>query len=153
MPYTGSKAQTGQQTTISVSAVVSPPTYTLIGEALSCTFSDKNMFDDTTNLESVAKEFLATLKDPGKLNVDLNRVSNDAGQTILSNSYYAAPPTRLPYLVTMPINTAAGQTTTGDTYSFLAYVETFAPDVKVDKKITTKFALQITGAITFVEGS
>ena len=53
----------------------------------------------------------------------------------------------------LPINFAAGQTATGDTYGFLAYVETLQPDFKTDKKIVSKFDLQITGAVSFVPGS
>lgn len=152
MSYTASKSQTGQGTIIQVNATgTSPPTWVVIGEPLSCTFSDKNMFDDSTNLQSVAKEFLATLKDPGKLSVDLNRVSSDAGQLALETSYNAQ--SRLSYQVVLPINTVAGQTTQGDTYTFLAYVEHLTPDIKTDKKVVSKFELQITGPITFAIGS
>lgn len=154
MPYTASKAQTGQGTLISVNqGNASPPTWVVIGEPLGAAFNDKNMFDDSTNLQSVAKEFLATLPDPGVLSVDLNRVGNDAGQLILRADYAANPPTRSGYKVVLPVNTAAGQTVTGDTYSFLGFVESLSPDVKTDKKIQSKFSIRITGPITFVAGS
>lgn len=154
MSYTASKSQTGQGTTISINPnAASPPTWTVIGECLSVQFSDKNTFDDATNLQSVAKEFLATLQDPGKLTVDVNRVGNDAGQVLVHTDYVATPPGRSQYKVALPINTAAGQSTAGDTYVFLAFVESLSPDVKVDKKIMSKFSLQVTGAITFTAGS
>lgn len=154
MPYTSSKAQTSQGTIIQVNpTLASPPVWVVIGEPLKIQFGDKNVFDDSTNLQSTAKEFLAVLPDPGLLAVDLNRVSNDAGQTAVSASFHANPPTRLQYQVVMPINTAAGQATTGDTYTFLAYVESLAPDVNTDKKVMTKFSLRVTGPITFVAGS
>lgn len=151
--YTGSKAQTSQGTSIWVQTAASPVTWVFIGECLGATFSDKNMFDKSTNLQSTAEEFLALLQDPGKLNIELNRVSTDAGQAALSTSYHNAPPTKLPYSVVFPVNTAAGQSTTGDQRNFNAYVEDFSPQVKVNTRITTKFTLQISGAITEVEGS
>jgi hypothetical protein len=154
MSYSASQSQSGQQTLIYINpSNASPTAFILIGEALSCTFSDKNMFDDSTNLQSIAKEFLAVLQDPGKLNVDLNRVSTDVGQVALQADFAAAPPNRSGYKIVMPINTAAGQSTRGDTYTFLGYVEQLAPDVKVDKKITSKFTVQITGPITFTLGA
>jgi len=152
--YAGSKAQTSQGTCIWVNpSGSSPPTWVFIGECLGAQFSDKNMFDKSTNLQSTAEEFLALLSDPGKLNVELNRVSTDAGQAALSASYHATPPTRLQYLVVFPINEAAGQTTQGDSRTFLAYVEEFSPQIKVNTRITTKFTLQISGPITEAEGS
>jgi len=152
--YTSSKSQSSQGTTIQVNATnTSPPTWVPIGEPLDVVFGDKNVFDDSTNLQSTAKEYLALLRDPGKVQINLNRVSTDPGQAALNTSFRANPPTRLQYLVTLPINTVAGQTTTGDTYQFLAYVEEFTPEVRTDKKISSRFTLQVTGDITFVEGS
>lgn len=150
--YTASKAQTSQGTLIEVNAgAASPPSWITIGEPLDAAFSDKNVFDDTTNLQSTAREFLPILPDPGKLQVNLNRVSSDAGQRILKTSLTTLR--RDQYRVTFPINTAAGQSTQGDTRIFLAYVEELSPDIHNNKKIPTKFVLQITGAITETEGS
>jgi hypothetical protein len=129
--------------------LTSPPVWVTIGEPLEITFSDKNMFDDITNLQSTAKEFLIILPDPGILTVNLNRVSSDPGQAALRASY--ANGTRLPYQVLLP--KTGGQVTSGDVYTFLAYVEQFSPEVKTDKHITTVFHLRITGPITFTVGS
>lgn len=152
--YTGSKAQTGQGTLIYINPTnASPPVWVEIGEPKGAQFSDKNEFDDATNLQSTAKEFVATLPDPGKLVVDLNRVSTDTGQAAVATSYHAVPPTKLQYLVVFPIDTAAGQTTYPDARQFYAYVESISPEVKVNKIITSKFTLQISGPITEIEGS
>jgi hypothetical protein len=152
MAYTGSKAQSGLGSTLQVNATgASPPTWTLVGEVIEGTMSPKNLFDDTTNLQSTAKEFLAVLPDPGKVTMSMNRVSNDPGQVIIQTSFQNR--TRLQYQLVLPVNTVAGQTTTGDIYSFLAYVEDLAPDIKTDKKIVSKFTLQVTGGITPIEGS
>lgn len=150
--YAGSKAQTSQGTSIWVNAgAASPPTWVYIGECLGAKFSDKAQFDDSTNLASTAKEFLSTLDDPGKVNITLNRVSTDAGQVILAAS--KAAKRRDQYAVVLPINTVAGQTTTGDQRVFLAYVEAFSPQIEVNKKITSMFDLQVTGGIADTEGS
>jgi|SRR5579864_6273573 len=148
--YVSSKAQSGQGTLIQINpTLASPSVWVTVGEPLSIMFGDKNIFDDTTNLQSTAKEFLAILPDPGILQVDLNRFSGDAGQVAVRNSY--ANLTRVPWQVVMPL--APGQSVSGDVYSFLAYVEQLTPDVKVDKKVTAKFSLRVTGAITFTLGS
>lgn len=153
--YAGSKAQSSQGVGIwvnfSAGVGTSPPTWVFIGEALGAEFSDKLMFDDSTNLQSTAKEFLPVLADPGKLTVDLNRVSTDLGQAALQALNTSG--VRTGFAVVMPINLAAGQATAGDQRTFQAYVEEFHPVVKVNTKITSKFTLQISGGITNVEGS
>lgn len=152
MAYTGSKSQSSQGVVINVNATnASPPVWVKIGECLGVKFSDKAMFDDSTNLDSTAKEFLSVLPDPGKVQGKLNRVSTDAGQAVLKTSYNAG--TRLLYQVVFPINLVAGQTVQGDIRQFLAYVESIAPDIGVNKKIDSDFSLQITGAITEIQGS
>jgi len=152
--YTGSKSQSSQGSYIYVNPTnASPPEWVPIGEPLKMVFNDKNVFDDATNLQSQAKEFLATLPDPGKLEVDLNRVSTDAGQAALQASKSASPPTKLPYLVVLPLNGPAGQTTTPDSATFEAFVESLHPEINADKKIISRFSLQISGPITWTEGS
>lgn len=154
MSYTASKAQSSQGTLVWINpGNASPADWILIGEAKKADFSDKNMFADVTNLQSTAKEFLATLKDPGKLAVDLNRVSTDEGQAALATDYYATPPNRSQYKVQLPVNAAAGQTVQGDEYLFLGYVEQLSPTIDTDKPVLAKFSIQITGQITLIEGS
>jgi hypothetical protein len=147
--YTGSKSQTSQGTAIWASNPTSPLAYVFIGECLGATFSDKLMFDKSTNLQSTAEEFLPVLADPGKLEVDLNRVSTDPGQTLLTAARAAG--TRLAWSVVFPLE--IGQTTSGDQRNFLGYVESQAPQIKVNTRITSKFSVQISGGITEVEGS
>jgi hypothetical protein len=150
--YTASKAQSGLGSLLQVNGGgASPPTWTTIGEVIEGTMSPKNLFDDTTNLQSTAKEFLAVLPDPGKVTMTMNRVSNDPGQVFMQGSFQNR--TRLQYQLVLPVNVAAGQTTTGDVYGFLAYVEDLAPDIKTDKKLVSKFTLQVTGGITLTVGT
>ena len=145
--YTGSQAQGGSQTTLSIGS-----TPTLIGEITGFTQSGKqNKTDDTTNLESTAEEFIPTLLSPGKYTINLNRVPGDAGQAALLAAFNNK--TISPFVITLPKTSA--QTTKGDTYSFNALVEEFndVSDVKPDKKITSQAALKVSGPITFTAGS
>ncbi len=154
MSYVASGAQSSQGTLIEINqGNASPPNWVVVAEPLGCMFGNKNMFDDSTNLQSTAKEFLAILPDPGKVTIDTNRVPMDAGQLKLQQDFNAAPPTRSGYRVTLPINTNNGQSTRGDVFTFLGYVETFSPDVKTDKKITNRFGIQVTGPISYTQGA
>ena len=147
MSYTGSKAQTGNQTTLGIGA-----TPTIIGEITNLSQSGKqNATDDTTNLQSIAEEFLATLLKPGKWDVTYNRVSGDAGQVALLTAFNAM--TISSFTVQLP--KTAAQTTNGDKYVFNALVEELddVSDVKPDKKITSKAALKVSGGITFTAGT
>ena len=159
--YAGSKSQTSQGTIIWVNfqpssppgsgSSPSPPAWVPIGECLGAEFSDKAMFDKSTNLQSQAEEFLPVLPDPGKLTVDLNRVSSDAGQQALQTS--KANGLKLQYAVVFPINLAEGQSEAGDQRQFWAYVEELHPVIKTNTRITNKFTLQISGPITDIAGS
>lgn len=162
MSYTSSGAQTSQGVLLQVDSAGgsggtggqgSPPSWVTVGELVDGGFSDKLQFDDSTNTQSLAKEFLATLPDPGKFSGTINRVSTDPGQAILVATRNANPSPAILFRVTFPINTAAGQTTRGDVRQFLAYVESISPDIKVDKKISSKLSLQITNSIIDIEGA
>jgi hypothetical protein len=153
MAYTSSQSQTSQGVLLQIKTVLSPVTWTTVGELLKGKFDDKNIFDDSTNTQSLAKEFLPVLPDPGKFDFTVNRVSTDAGQAALVAAKAAVPPTLLPMRVLFPVNTAAGQSTMGDQRTFSAYVEQLSPDIEVNKKITSSGMLQISGPITDIEGS
>ena len=147
MSYTGSKAQTGNQTTLGIGA-----TPTIIGEITNLSQSGKqNATDDVTNLESVAEEFIATLLKPGKWDITMNRVQGDAGQLALLAAFNGM--TISSFTVQLPKTTT--QLTAGDKYVFNSLVEEFddISDVKPDKKITSKASLKVSGAITFTAGT
>jgi hypothetical protein len=167
--YNSSLAQSSQGTIIQiddnpggpggVGGSGSPATWLTINEVKKITFSNKNMFADVTNTQSTAKEFLPVLQDPGKCECEVNRVSTDPGQGLLQNAFTGTVvagvpvPTKCLFRVVFPINIAAGQTTQGDIWQFLAYVEQLSPDLGVDKPVTSKFTLQITNGITVIEGN
>ena len=153
--YAGSKAQSSQGTNVYCNpTIASPPDWVQIGEPSNAEFSDKNMFDKATNLQSQAEEYVALLPDPGNLPLDFNRVSTDAGQQAMLASKNASPqPTKMQYLVVFPLNVAAGQTTYPDARMFNAFVESMSPVIKANKIISSKASLKITGPITDIEGS
>jgi hypothetical protein len=145
MPYTGSKAQSGSQTTLAIAS-------TLVGEITDIGQSGKaNATDDSTNLESTAEEFLATLLKPGNFKITMNRVPGDAGQAAMLSAFN----TQATAAFTITLPKTSSQSTTGDKYAFNALVEEFNDlgSVRPDKKITTEAALKVSGPITFTAGS
>jgi|ERR1700722_17802049 len=153
MSYTGSKAQTGDLTTLSINTgTVTTPVYTLVGEITDLQQSGKmNATDDVTNLQSTAEEFIATLLKPGKYDLTLNRISGDAGQVAVLASFNAQ--TTLLYQIQLLKNST--QTTTGDKFVFTSLVEEFddISSMKADKAIKSKVGLKVSGPITLTVGS
>ena len=149
MSYTGSKAQSGALTTISIGT-----TPVVIGEVTDIGQSGKqNKTDDVTNLESLAEEFIPTLLAPGMFKITMNRVVGDPGQVALLASFNAQPPTIVPYVITLP--KTATQTVSGDKYAFIAMVDEMEDisSVKADKKITSTASIKVSGPITFTAGT
>jgi hypothetical protein len=153
MSYTGSLAQSGSLSSLGINTgSVSTPAYTIVGEILNLTQSGKvNKTVSTTNLESLAEEFLAVLKSPGSFDFSMNRVPGDAGQAALTTSFNAK--TRLLYVITLP--KTPSQSVVGDTYGFQALVEEQddISDLSPEKQIMAKVKLKVTGDITFTVGS
>ena len=143
--YTGSKAQVALGTQISIGT--SP---TLIGEVKSIKQTG-NQWDteETTNLQSTAKEFLPTLQDSGEYQIDGNRVAGDAGQVALEAAFAAG--SLQPFKVTIP--KSALQTTTGDSYAFTAMVLSREFSYESTKVIPFSVKLKVSGPITFTAGS
>lgn len=151
MSYSGTQSQSGLGTAIAINTgTVSTPTWTTIGEVVDLTQSNyQNESDDATNLESTAREFIATLLNPGTWECTINRVSSDAGQTALVSAFNGR--TNTMFKVTLP--KTASQSTTGDAYSFTALVEKYGMNIKPDKKISISASLKVSNAITFTAGS
>ena len=125
MAYTGTKAQSGNQTTVSINTgTVSSPTWTLVGEISDFTQSGtSNKSDDATNLQSTAEEFIPTILTPGKFAGTMARISGDAGQVAVKASANAVPPTLVQYQIQLPKTST--QTSAGDKLVILAMVEEF----------------------------
>lgn len=154
MAYNKSQAQTSQGVLLQVDVGdVSPASWTTIAEMLKWDFDDKNVFEDTTNTQSLAMEFLPTLPNPGNFTFELNRLSPgfEAGRAVLENA--KVNQTLYQFRVQFPINAAGGQSSTGDQKVFWAFVEQLADGGAATKKITTKGSLKITGPIETIAGS
>ena len=153
MPYAGSQAQTGAGTIFEIGTISSPSTYTVIDEAAEITpAGNSNAFDEVTNLQSGAKEFIATLSDPGTFSFSMNRVPGNTGpgQAALITSFNNL--TTLPYRVTF--KKGVSQTTTGDKITFLASVESLPYGaISPAKAVKLNCTLKVSGPFTFTPGS
>jgi hypothetical protein len=152
MSYTGSLAQSGRGTSISIGPVTgSPPALTLIGEVTDLPFDlPKWETVDITNLESGNdSETLATIRKPATFTIKGNRVSTDAGQTAAITAYTNG--TRVPFSIVLP--KTATQVTTGDTYTFTGLVLGASFPVSPTKEVSFSLDLMTTGAVVFTAGS
>lgn len=131
-----------------------PPTSgagTAVGEVGDVAFNrGKWMDDDVTNFESGSdKEIIETIRDNGDVTVSGNRVSGDAGQEAVESAYGAG--TKSNFKLVLP--KTPGQVTSGDTYTFSAFVISADFTVTTTKKIDYKVSLKTTGLVVFTAGS
>lgn len=143
MAYTGSKAISGQGTTLSIGG-----TPTVIGEVSDINQSGRQMgTEPTTNLQSVAKEFIGTIMDSGSVEFSFNRVASDAGQVAVEAALVAGLP------VAFVLQEPKGSfTTTGPKAAFNALVVESNLSW-ASKVITGKIKLMVSGAITWTAGT
>ena len=149
MSYTVSKAETGSQTVFNIKI---SSTFTPIFEILSFTQSNHtNKTVDVTNLNSTAEEWISVLKSSTNYELTLNRVSTDPGQAGLIAAFGTGALTD--FKIVLPLE--AGQSTTGDTYTFSAIVEDMndLADVAPNKQVTSKVKLKTSGAVAFAAGA
>lgn len=146
MTYSGSKSQAGRGSLLSIGA-----TPTEIGEVSDVPFTRPQWdFVDVTNFDSAAdQEMLSTIRKAANFTVKGNRVSSDAGQALVETAYQSGALTA--FTLTLP--KTAAQTTSGDKYTFNAYVRTFGFDVTPTKQIEFSLDLQTSGPITFTIGT
>lgn len=149
-----SKAFTGKGTVFSIGTVGDTPVYTPVAELKTFSFSGtKNDSEDITNSDSAGryKEWLVTLADSGEISIAGNYVPADAGQIAFDSAFDSG--LRYPFKIQLPINPNAGQTTVGDTISFLGFVTENDLDIDYSKAITFQSKIKITGPRTFTTGS
>jgi predicted secreted protein len=147
-----SKAFTGKGTVFSIGTAGSTPTYTAVAELKTFAFTGtKNDTEDVTNSDSAGRyrEYLVTLADAGEISISGNYVASDTGQIAFSAAFESAA--RRPFKIQLPL--APGQTTLGDTITFLGYVIGDDLDIQYDKAVTFASKIKITGARTFTTGS
>lgn len=143
-----SKARTGLGTVLSIATGTS--TYTPVAELRSIKGSGRQAdTDDVTNFDSLGKEFIATIIDPGEWDIEGNYISSDTGQAALETNFAALA--TVGFKIVLPKTST--QTTGGDTFTFNAVITelTYTPDPT--KAITFTSKLKISGTLTLVKGS
>jgi hypothetical protein len=145
--YTGSKAQAGRGSIISIGS----GTPVEIGEISSCSPTGNAVeFVDTSNFDSgVDEEFLPTMRNNGSYRLQGNRVSSDAGQIAVNTAYNTLAIAS--YTIQYPKR--SDQTSTGDKRVFNAFVETIGESIEVKNKITFDVTLKVSGLPVFTPGS
>jgi hypothetical protein len=137
------KAQAGLGSTIKIGS-------TAIGEVQSVKQSGAKWdTDEATNFASTVKEFVATIQDWGEFAVEAKRVSTDAGQLAVVAAFGTGATTAF----TITLLKEAGQSTTGDSYSFNAIVTECDFSLDVNKLTPFSFKLKVSGAVTYTEGA
>jgi hypothetical protein len=131
----------------------SAPTWLLVGEGLTSDPAPKMETEDATSFDSLGREFIATIPDGGDLKFSCNRVTTDLGQAamVAHGPMGASAGVLMPFEIVAPL--ATGQTTTGDTWSFMGIVTEFNPSFKPDKKTTITGNVRTSNGMTFAEGS
>jgi len=152
MAYTGSQAISGRGSVLSINTgTATLPVWTTVGEVrVSSNSGAQWKTADVTNFESGNNmEFITTIRDNGYFKCTCNRVSGDAGQIALYNSYLNG--TTVMYQLQLPLQ--AGQTTKGDLCSWSALTESYDFDVDPEKQIEVTINLKITGPLDVTPGS
>lgn len=145
MSYTKSQAQYGRGTILAIGT-----TPITVAEVKTIKLSGRKWdTEDTTNLQSSAKEFLASIMDQGEWDIAGNRVSNDAGQIAMEAAFGSGALTN--FTITLPKSGA--QTTTGDVYGFSAVVVECDYAIDVLKAIDFTAKLKISGVMTMTAGT
>jgi hypothetical protein len=147
MPYTGSQAQAGRGTTLSIGTGAG----TLIGEIADLPFARPQWdFANVTNLESGSdEEMLPVIRKAAQFTIKGNRVDSDAGQVLVESAYQAA--TLSTFTLLLP--KTATQTTSGDKYVFSGYVIRSNFSVSPTKQVEFEIEIQSSGAVVFTVGS
>jgi hypothetical protein len=151
MSYTNSLAGIGLGSVLSVNtSVTTTPTWTPVGELNKLAFTGRQAGTaDVTNFQSLAREFKSTLISSGNLDITGNRIGGDAGQVAMEAAFVglATKSFKLQLVI------SGTQTTTGDSFVFLAIVEKLNYSVEVDKAVSLDASLKISGILTETAGS
>lgn len=142
--YSGTKAQTGLGSTLSIGSPA-----VLIGEVRSTAISASLGTVDVSNYQSLAREWIATLKDNGSCKITGSRVSSDLGQLAVEAAFNSG----LIQPFTLVLDKTPAQETSGDTYQFNAIVEERAFTVAADKEVDYQLSLKISNGMTLVQGA
>lgn len=154
-----SKGYSGAGTVLSIGGVTgasSTETFTSVMQIKTPNFSGAEAtYDKITNLSSpqsgkvVFDEFLPVTATSGTLELEGIYLPTDSGQAAVQAAF--ATQDAYDFKLTLPIG--PGQSTSGNVYSFSAYVKSpLLPIISVDKAMTFKTTLQINGEIDLAMG-
>lgn len=150
MPTHKSKAGIGLGTVLSIGDGAATEVFTAVLELKSITQSGRSVAtEDVTSMESDAREFVPTLLDSGQFEITGNRIATDVGQLALETAMTGL----VLHNFKLILPKQAGQTTAGDTFTFLALVQSLNSSYAVDKANTFSGTLKVSGKITFTAGS
>jgi hypothetical protein len=146
MVYSGSKAQAGRGSVLAIGSTPTP-----IGEVSDVPFNRPEWdIVDTTNFDSGSdEEQLVTIRKAATFSITGNRVGADAGQAAAETAYQAG--TLTPFTFTLPKTT--GQSSSGDKFTFSAFVKGSTFKVQPTAKIEFTLNLQTSGPVTVTPGS
>jgi|SRR5579884_4436444 len=146
-----SKAGIGLGTTLSIgTGTGTPETFVLVGEVKSLTQNGRTVAtEDVTNMQSTAREFIPTLVDSGTWDVTGNYVGSDVGQQAMETAFS----TLVNHNFKVQLPKAAGQTNTGDTFSFTALIQDLNYSIGVDKAVSFNARLKVSGPVNRTPGS
>ena len=147
-----SKAYSAKGTVFSFGNAATTPTYSTVAEIKTIQFSGGKVdFEDVTNMDSPGafREKVPTLLDGGDLSLSGNYISGDAGRLAFNTAYLGR--TLIACKVVLPL--AAGQTTSGDSFTFNGYVSENNVDLQFDKSVSFSAKITITGPVTEIAGS
>ena len=125
--------------------------FIVIGEVSSSPTSGyKWDLEDVTNFDSGNnKEFLKTLLDSGKWDLEFNRVSTNGGQQALKAAFQDTA--AYMFQVAVPMN--VDETNSGDSVICAGLVADYDDTVQIGKAIKIKASIQRTGPPTYTQGS
>lgn len=154
MAYTISKAQAGRSTQLSIGPVAGTTGTVVYVPIYEIRSVDRNgvkwdMIDVSNMNSGVYKEKLQTMLDPGQISFECNRVSADPGQVALENALAVGGA----YMFQLTLPKAAGQSTTGDVYTFNALVMSDAEKFETTAANTRSYSLEVTGTPVLTEGA
>ncbi len=153
MAYTRTKAFSGLAAVLNFNPVGSPPVYATLGEIKTVKPSGQMMkSDDATNMQSLAEEFVSTIRTSGTLDIECNMLPTDPGYLAMEAIFYNQQP-GLPNQGMLQFPKAPGQATRGDQRYFDFFCEKFLPgSIEPTKLIRLEISLKITGDVVTVAG-
>jgi len=147
-----SKAVSGAGTQFFIGTPVTTPVYSPVAELKTFSVSgSKNDTEDITNADSTgrAKEYLITLLEAGTMAIAGNYIASDVGQGMFRGAFASGVTT--PFKMILPLQN--GQTTTGETWTFLGIVEENDINISYSTALSFSAKIKITGIITVVAGT